>query len=251
MTRPLRIRVALLDGFGLRIEGPPDEHVMLDNLPRGVQRLVACVSLAVRPSRAAVAGQLWPEVPEGQAQRNLRSALWRLHRAVPDLVEVSPLAVSLSPGVTVDVHDLVTWAEQVLDPAAGLPDRTIGPAGERGELLPGWYEDWVLLERERLRQLRLHAYEVLARRLTRAGRFCEAAQAAYAAIGIEPLRESAHRALIGVHLAEGNTVEAVRAYERFREMLVDEVGVPPSEHMAQLLRGVPHTRLSVRPAARL
>jgi DNA-binding SARP family transcriptional activator len=66
-------------------------------------------------------------------------------------------------------------------------------------LFPGWYDDWVLLERERLRRLRLHALEVLADKLVREGRYGEAVQATYAAVRTEPLRESAHRAVVRVH----------------------------------------------------
>jgi DNA-binding SARP family transcriptional activator len=116
-----------------------------------------------------------------------------------------------------------------------------------GELLPGWYDDWVLPERERLRQLRLHALEVSADRLAREGRYGEAVQAAYAAVHTEPLRESAHRAVVRVHLAEGNVVEAVRAYRDFRDRLVHELGVSPTMQMEELISGV-HTpfRLSGR-----
>jgi DNA-binding SARP family transcriptional activator len=112
-----------------------------------------------------------------------------------------------------------------------LPDDAL-----RGDLLPGWYDDWVLLERERLRQLRMHALEAVARRLGEAGRYGDALQAAYAAMRAEPLRESAHRIVIRLHLAEGNVCEARRAYEQFRVLLADELGVQPSEQMARLVR---------------
>jgi hypothetical protein len=57
--------------------------------------------------------------------------------------------------------------------------------------LPGWYEDWGLFESEDWRQLRLHALEALADRLTAAGRFAEAALAAHGLIRADPLRETA------------------------------------------------------------
>ena len=86
----------------------------------------------------------------------------------------------------------------------------------------------MLLERERVRQLRMHALEALAEKLAAAGRYGEAVQAAYAAVVAEPLRESAHRAVVRVHLVEGNVAEAVRAYDSFRTMLAEELGVAPS-----------------------
>ena len=102
---------------------------------------------------------------------------------------------------------------------------------EAGEILPDWYEDWVLIEREHFRQLRLHALEALCVELTAAGRFAEAAEAGLAAVEGEPLRESAHRALIGTYLAEGNPGEAIRQYQFFGRCLQDQLGLEPSELM--------------------
>ncbi|MCZ2860660.1 AfsR/SARP family transcriptional regulator [Blastococcus sp. VKM Ac-2987] len=234
-------RITLLDGFALRW-GRPGSEARGDELPHSVQRLVVYLCLAGRPARTAVAGDLWPEVPEEQAHASLRSALWRSRKAAPGLIEGVGGALSLVPGVRVDVRELSDWARRVVDPrvpgaAVSVPDRDL-----HGELLPGWYDDWVLLERERLRQLRLHALEAAAARLAGAGRFGEALQAALLAVQAEPLRESAHRTVVRVHLAEGNVVEAHRAYERFRQLLDDELGVPPSEQMTRLVPGIARRR---------
>jgi DNA-binding SARP family transcriptional activator len=223
-------RVALFGGFRLDLG-----RTTVRDLPRGVQRLVAYLGLAHHPARAAVAGQLWPDVPERQAHGSLRSALWRLHRSAPGLVEVSGTALSLGSGVCVDVRETAQWAQRALDPRGNPPEPWPGDREIRGELLPGWYEDWVLLERERLRQLRMYAMEALADTLARVGRFGEAVQAAHAAIAVEPLRESAHRTLVRIHRVEGNLVEAVRAYESFRELLAAELGSVPSPRMAALV----------------
>jgi len=75
------------------------------------------------------------------------------------------------------------------------------------ELLPGWYDDWVIVGRERLRQRLLHAVETLSRELVRGGRCAQAVEAALVVVNAEPFRESAHRVLIEAHLAEGNWVE--------------------------------------------
>jgi DNA-binding SARP family transcriptional activator len=203
-----------------------------------VQRLVAYLSLSGRRARTAVSGELWPGVPEEHAQGSLRSALWRLHKAVPGLLDVTPGALSLAAGVRVDVAELTGWARRALDPEAPLDDLAVSDTWLRGELLPGWYDDWVLLERERLRQLRMHALEAVAARLAAAGRHGEALQAAYAAVRAEPLRESAHRAVVRVHLGEGNLAEAVRAFDQYRVLVEEELGVGPTEQMTRLLRGV-------------
>ncbi|MGY1650304.1 AfsR/SARP family transcriptional regulator [Geodermatophilus sp. SYSU D01119] len=245
MDSPSTPRVTLLDGFGLHPAGSGRRSVT--DLPRAVQRLVAHLCLQRRGTRSATAARLWPDVPEDHAQGSLRSALWRLNGAVPGLVAASGGSLHLTADVRVDVRDLDAWARRVLVPGTeaegpALPDPVL-----LGDLLPGWYDDWVLLERERLRQLRLRALEAVAVRLASAGRHAEALQAAHAAVRDEPLRESAHRVVVGVHLAEGNVAEAVRAYEFFRAMLADELGVAPTEQMTRLVQHVPRVRCTARP----
>ena len=92
------------------------------------------------------------------------------------------------------------------------------------DLLPDWYDDWVAVERERFRQLRVHALERLCDRLVEAERFGEAIEAGLAAMKSEPLRESAHRALVRAHLAEGNRSEALAQYRRFKALLPTSSG---------------------------
>jgi pentatricopeptide repeat protein len=133
-----------------------------------------------------------------------------------------------------------------MDPAAPLAELATPDTSLCGDLLPGWYDDWVLLERERLAQLRVHALEVVAARLAAAGRHGQAIQAAYAAVQTEPLRESAYRTVIRVHLAEGNVADALRVFERFRILLRDEIGVAPTDRMAQLVRDLGRTPLRRR-----
>ncbi len=226
-------RVALLDGFVVcRGDGGQGE---VRDLPRVVQRLVARLSLSRCPDRSAIAGQLWPDVPEDRAHGSLRSAVWRLQKVAPGMIDVSAGSLVLADHVRVDARELDTWALHVLDPCVhgrdlAAPDDALG-----GELLPGWQDDWVLLERERLRQLRMHALEALTDKLVAAGRFGEAAHAAHSAVRAEPLRESAHRAVVRVHVAEGNLIEALRAYESFRTMLADELGIPPTAQMTRLI----------------
>jgi DNA-binding SARP family transcriptional activator len=242
-------RVFLFDGFALSIHGVGTGMTMR-GVPYGVQRLIAHLSLCRCRTRSAIAGQLWPDVAETHAQANLRTALWRVQKLVPGLVDVSAGAVALADDVRVDAQEFMEWAGAVLDPTVPV-DHIVNPATSlTGDLLPGWYDDWVLLERERLRQLRMHVLEALADKLLDAGRFGEAAQAAYAAVRDEPLRESAHRAVVRVHLAEGNFVEALRAYHSFREALHRELGVHPTWQMDELLVCEPRRMVTGGPVGR-
>jgi DNA-binding SARP family transcriptional activator len=223
------VALRMIDGFSLERDGTPL------SLSIGTQRLLCFLALHDRPlQRQFVAGVLWPEATEKQAAANLRSALWRLNqpgKAPPSVVATTQHLV-VAPSLDVDLRDAVNAANRLLDPSPSVPP----PVGTfTGDLLPDWYDDWVVLERERFRQVRLHALEAICRAQTAAGHFPEAIEAGLAAVEGEPFRESAHRLLIEVHLAEGNRFEAIRAYERFRSMLRAEIGVDPSPLMDALL----------------
>ena len=101
--------------------------------------------------------------------------------------------------------------------------------------MPGWYDDWVLLERERVRQLQLHVLEIVADELIGLGRPAAALEFATRALQMEQLRESAHRLVIRVHLAEGNVVEAQRQFEHCQRIMRNELGIHPSEQLRDLI----------------
>jgi DNA-binding SARP family transcriptional activator len=201
------------------------------------QRLIAFLALRDRPLlRSYVAGSLWLDTPEERAQANLRSALWRLRRCNWDLVEVRGQQLRLSPGVEVDLREAEALARRALrDSTQDVFDLSTDRLAD--DLLPDWYDDWVLMEREQFRQLRLRALDVLCDRLTRAGRLGEALEVGLSALAGEPLRESAHRAVIRIHLAEGNPGEAMRQYRLCRRLL-GELGVQLSQQIEDLMRSV-------------
>lgn len=228
-----RLRLSLFGGFELR------DRERLVRLPLSAERLVAFLAIQNRPlHRAYVAGSLWPETTDDRAGASLRSSLWRLRRRRPPLLEASATHLRLGEGVSVDVHEVMALVWRVIDSAAHLSEVTLATLSVPAELLPGWYEDWVIMERERLRQLRLHALEILCERFTSNRLFGQAVEAGLAAVRDEPLRESAHRALMKAYLAEGNAGEALRQYRRYRQLLHEELGLAPSPEMNQLLDAV-------------
>jgi DNA-binding SARP family transcriptional activator len=201
------------------------------------QRLVAFLALQDRPLlRAFVAGTLWPDSPEERASANLRSVLWRLRGSGYNLVEANGQQLEMRPDVEVDIQELARLTNRLLDPSSAFPASELRRVSLLGELLPGWYDDWVQIERERVRQLRLHALETLCERLTEAGCLLQAVEAGIAAVAGEPLRETAHRALIRAHLAEGNPAEAIRQFEAYRKALREELGLEPSAQLQELVR---------------
>ena len=232
-TRPHRL--ALLEAFEVSNGAGP----LTLSLP--VQRLLAFLALRGRPSRRAyIACTLWIDSTEDHAFGSLRSALWRLRRDGHCLVEEANGRLRLSPDVRVDVDEAAAAAHRLLDPASEIDDVDKDRVFLGGELLPDWYDDWVVLERERFRQLRVHALERLCERLTSERRFTEAVETGLAAVEGEPLRESAHRVLIHAHLAEGNAAEALRQYHVFCGLLHDRLGLEPSGQMDALVRTFVH-----------
>lgn len=198
-------------------------------LPKSAQRLIAFVALRQRPvTRSQAAERLWPDVSDGRAQGRLRSALWRLHCAAGPVVQARGHNLVLAPDVAVDVRDVTTIAESVLAGTCALDADQIGLLCRSEDLLPGWCDEWADTESECFRQLRLHALERSCEQLCAQGRFPEALTAGLAAVRGDPLRESAHRALIGMHLAEGNCGEAIRQLEHYQRLLSDRPGLRPS-----------------------
>jgi DNA-binding SARP family transcriptional activator len=236
-------RLALLGGFSLIVGGRPV------SLPIHAQRVLAYLSL-VQPGgsahlRSSLAERLWSEVNTERSHASLRTALWRIRQADKRLVHASRETVTLDEAVEVDVWRSAAQAARLLADHPDLLPVDADPSTLRGDLLPGWDEDWLLLERERIHHVQIHALEALSRRLCRLGRHVEAIEAAYAAIAAEPLRESAHTALIDVFLAEENVAQARRHFEQYTALLWDELAIQPSAVLTERV-----STASGRPVAR-
>jgi DNA-binding SARP family transcriptional activator len=237
---PDPVEVRLMDGFELVCDG------VAVPCPLTAQRLLAFLGLHDRPlQRLFVAGKLWTDSTEERALASLRSAIYRANRPVAALIRVVDSRLSLGAGVRVDVREASAHAHALIEGETGADGCRPGSLLD-GELLPDWYDDWLIIERERFRQLRLHGLEALSGQLLGHRRYGEAAEVALSAIAGEPLRESAHRALIRVHLAEGNPSEALRHFELFRRMLHDELGLAPSPQLAALMRAAGDGRVTQR-----
>lgn len=228
------VELRLLGGFSLQISGTPIA------LPMHSRRVLAYLSLMHTQSfscdRGVLAERLWPDAATDRSRASLRTALWRLRRASQHLVHVEPDTVRLDHDVSVDVHRFRHIADRMM---ADENDDSIESArvvARSTELLPGWDESWLVLAREQLRQARLHALEASTAVLLRARRFPEAIDAMLAVIAEEPLRESAHAALIDAYLSEGNAYEAMRQFDTFATLLWHDLGIHPSDALCQRVR---------------
>ncbi|MGW3668108.1 AfsR/SARP family transcriptional regulator [Streptomyces sp. NPDC005141] len=214
-------------------------------LPVGAQRLLAFLALCERPQhRSVVAARLWADLSDARSCAALRTALWQTRRGASCLIAGEDSHLHLCPSVNVDVHESVNWT-RLLDlgdhPVERFPDSL------SHDLLLDWPDEWVVIERERFRQIRLHALEALCRRLSEARDHRSAIEAGLSAVAADPLRETAQRVLIEAHIAEGNVSEAVRQYRAYSRLLSVELGVEPTAVLTSLVpvaaaRGHHHDR---------
>lgn len=220
----------LLDRFRLEARGEPVP------LCGNAQRLLAFVGLRRRVQRCVVAQTLWPDATEARARGSLRTTLWKLPCRAQELLRCTQESLSLADDVGVDARTLALTSLDVVR-GCGPPrvDSMLMGLLEQGDLLPDWDDHWVVLEREWLRRLRLHALDTLSDRLARQGLPALALEAALASIRIDPLREDPHRSVVSTHLAEGNLVEALRHYEAFCRLLRAELGAEPSVQFRRML----------------
>ena len=181
-TRTAEVVVQLFGGPRVLQAGSPQE------VPEGSKRLLVLVALSEgRVERRKAAGQLWPEVDETRAAGNLRSAHWRLRGAGIDVLSSDGRSLSLATGTVVDVGIWCDWALRVIEGNAGAADLQLESIPHDAlDLLPGWYDDWVIFERERIRQRLLHALEALSRQLSACGRHAEAVEAAMTVVAWIP-----------------------------------------------------------------
>jgi DNA-binding SARP family transcriptional activator len=229
-TRTASLHLSLMRGFDFSLDGRSV------SIPVSSQRIVAMVALRDRPAiRSQLAETLWMDASEDRAMGNLRSALWRLRQTGCEIVETLGERVGLSRRVVVDVHTMASQARQMHESAQPPSPSEVDSLVRAGSLLPEWQDEWVLIDRERLRQVRLHALERACERLTANGRYGEAIDAGLAAIAEEPLHESAHRLLILAHLAEGNRVEATRQFQTYAATMWADLRLEPSPEICSLM----------------
>lgn len=231
-NRPVSLR--LLSGFELRVDGARVE------VQASAQRVLAYLALHDRPrSRLSVASSLWLDATDQRALANLRAALWKLHGLRDRVVDVRANQLRLAADVHVDVASVLRDARALIaEERTSIDGAPLVPAAVDldllgGDLLPDWDEDWIVFERERLRQLRVHAIEALSAALRACGRYADAVEAGLTAVSAEPLRESAHRSVIEAHLAEGNVADARRQFRELERILWTNLRIAPSPDLAQ------------------
>ena len=226
-----QLRLTLLGGFQARNEAGE----LLSVPSRKAQAMLAYLALPLGRAhpRDKLAALLWGGIREESARASLRQALFvirkTLQAADAKALDQKAEMLRLDPA-HVDA-DVAAFEQSA---ATGTPEGLARAAAlYQGDLLAGLaldeapFEEWFVSERERLREL---ALEVLARLLAhqrKVGALESAVQTALKLLGLDPLQEVVHRALMGLYAETGRREAALRQYQHCVRVLERELGIEP------------------------
>jgi non-specific serine/threonine protein kinase len=246
------LHIQLLGGF--RLVSDTTLLTTLDS-PR-LQALLAYLVLyrAMPHARPHLAFRFWPDTTESQALTNLRTLLYRLRQALPHAdqflhVDAQTVQWRADAPWTLDVaafEDALAQPDQPQYHGNPTTQRKIlAEAVEHyhGDLLPAWYDDWVLLERERLRQLFLTALERLVLLLEHEAAYPAAIGYAQRLLRHDPLHEATYQHLMRLHTLSGDRASALRVYQICATVLERELAVTPSPTTGALYERLLHTEV--------
>jgi DNA-binding SARP family transcriptional activator/tetratricopeptide (TPR) repeat protein len=189
--------------------------------------------------RSHVAAIFWPDSTDAQARTNLRRELHQLRRALPDgdrfmTIDTSSLCWRPDAECEIDVAEFEAAAAEA-DRAEREGDQAVfRAAGSRavraygGDLMPAFYDDWVLVERERLHRTCVALLDRLVTALADDGDTPAAIELARRRVGLEPLEESGYRTLMELQARSGDRAAALRTFHRCASVLERDLGVAPS-----------------------
>jgi DNA-binding SARP family transcriptional activator len=247
------LKVALLGTFEARL----GSGAAITFARRKSEALLAYLALHLGQTQARdkLAALLWGEASDERARHSLRQALVTLRRALPGqaaacLVEEGD-TIRLDPGaVEVDVALFERLA------AEGSPEALERAAAlYRGDFLEGIgvdeppFEEWLRMERERLRELAIEGLAKLLGLLARGGVIDRAVQVAVRLLALDPAQEPVHRTLMRLYAQQGRRGTALRQYQVCVETLERELGVEPEAETRQLYRELLQTQPDLAPAA--
>ncbi|SHG35104.1 DNA-binding transcriptional activator of the SARP family [Desulfacinum infernum DSM 9756] len=257
-----RLSVHLFGGFRADRGMPPQPL----HLTRTAQHLFAYLLLHRRRPhpREVLAGTLWGETDDEKGRACLNTALWRLRKVLEPppvprgtfLLTTSSGEVGLNPDapLTLDVaafeenlRGVSAWSEATPDPwETSRVEKAL--TLYQGELLAGFYEDWILEERERLHCLYIDALTGLMYAHKHHGNVARSLETALRILKEEPFREDVHLVVMRLYQETGQRFMALRQYEKCRRSLEEELGIPPSEKTRRFYESIrPPRRTSSKP----
>jgi len=235
------LTVRLFGGLGLERAGQP----LPLPTPHKAALVLAYLLTAHDRShpRSLLAGLGWGDQPERRARRNLSDALWRIRTLLePRPLDGGPTAapvllfegdsVRLNPAADLD-HDVRRFEAALRDPS-DLAAQQSAVDLYRGDLLIGYYDDWVLLERERLRQAYLAGLGRVIAGAAATAAWDEAATAAARLLGADPYREDVTRQLMRFYYRLGRRDRALQQFQTLRAVLTADLGLEPEAETSDL-----------------
>ncbi|MEJ5308224.1 MAG: BTAD domain-containing putative transcriptional regulator [Anaerolineae bacterium] len=178
-------------------------------------------------TRDLLSGLFWPDLPEVAARRRLTQALWhiRTHLAPHAALLAETDAIRVDPALPLWL-DVAEFERCAVSEAASEVARAV--ALYRGPFMDGYYDDWVLPERERLRELFLTAVERLIADCKAQGAYQAALAHARRLAAEDPWREAAHCEVMRLCHLLGHDAEALKQYQMLRQLLTDDLGLEPA-----------------------
>jgi DNA-binding SARP family transcriptional activator/predicted ATPase len=199
-------------------------------------------------SRNRLAGLFWPEMDEARSRRALTQALWRIRNLLPDYLQTDGQQIQIPENhdLHVDVEEFETLAGDYSPYQITSPEEKISSAQilcraveiYQGELLEGFYDDWVLVERERLRELFLRTLNFLIDLEKTRGDYGRALDYALRLAQSDPYRESAHREVMRLYYALDRPEAALSQYETCCRILEEEFGLEADKQTRALAQEI-------------
>ena len=239
MTTELEIR--LFGGLEIRYAGEAVSSFISSKAPA----LLAYLAVTGRPhQRDTLAALLWGEMGDADAKNNLRQALTSLRKVLDPFLDISRETVALRGDLPpfIDVSAFL----------AALRKREVLPDDERarlqhavdlyrGDFLEGFlirdapdFDDWVMAQRTRYRELALNAMHDLVDLQMAEGDFVAAIDSATRLLALDPWREEAHRQLMLALARTGRRSAALAAYEQCRRVMREVFDASPSDETVEL-----------------
>ena len=214
-------------------------------LTREVQALLAYLLLYRHRThpREVLAGVFWGERSQDRARGSLNTTLWRMRKLLePDGVPPGTYLIGNHSAEVGFNRDSQYWLdvedfEKVINHVLAYPFQSVDESDVhdleeilrlyKGELLEGFYEDWTLRERERLRGLYLKSLIYLQRYCRFHKLYEKGIVYGLKILELDPLREDIHREMMKLYLENGQRSLAARQYEICRTRLSEELGILP------------------------
>jgi predicted ATPase/DNA-binding SARP family transcriptional activator/lipopolysaccharide biosynthesis regulator YciM len=241
------LEIRLLGQFNVQLDGHTVELTS-----RSAQSLLVFLlfNRASRIRREKVSGILWPDFEDTKARKNLRQDLWRLRKTIgSEYFFADRVSIGFEAGETCQLDIASLEDESLWSRASEELVQQVAEYG--GELLPGFYDEWVLLERERLNAIYEYHIRLLITRLLEEHRWLEAVHCSEGWIARGECPEPAYRSLLIAYCGLGDIPKVSQSFSRCEDALAQDLGVDPSADTIDLYKRILAEDATVLPRKRV